>query len=80
MSLSPDWDPHARLLTIPEAAKSIDRPESTIRRWLSQGDLCPYAHTGRNPLILESELLDTEAKMRRPVTPPRDNRRPPREL
>ena len=67
MSLSPDWDPHARLLTIAEAADSIDRPKSTIRRWLSEGEVRPFAYYGPNPLILESELLDTEARLRRPV-------------
>lgn len=65
-----------RLLTIKEAAKSIDRPASTIRRWLSDGEVRAYAHAGRNPLILESELLETEARLRRPVTAIRDNRSP----
>lgn len=69
MSLSPDWDPYMRLLTITESAKSVGRPESTIRRWLSQGELRAYAHAGRNPLILESELLETEARLRRKVRP-----------
>lgn len=69
MSLSPDWDPYMRLLTIDEAAKSIDRPKSTIRRWLSQGEVRAYAHAGRNPLILESELLETEARLRGIVRP-----------
>lgn len=69
MSLSPDWDPHMRLLTISEAAKSISRPKSTIRRWLSDGELRTYANAGRNPLILESELLETEARLRRNVRP-----------
>jgi excisionase family DNA binding protein len=80
MSLSPDWDPHMRLLTISECAASVDRPASTIRRWLSEGELRAYAHAGRKPLILESELLETEARLRRTVTPVRDNGTPPREL
>lgn len=65
MSLSPDWDPHMRLLTIAECAKSIERPESTIRRWLSEGHLRAYAHAGGKPLIMEAELLETEARLRR---------------
>lgn len=69
MSLSPDWDPYMRLLTIAEAAASIDRPQSTIRRWLSSGDVRAYAHAGRKPLILESELLETEARLRGNVRP-----------
>ena len=69
MSLSPDWDPHMRLLTIAECAASISRPKSTIRRWLSEGDVRAYAHAGRNPLILESELFETEARLRGSVTP-----------
>jgi excisionase family DNA binding protein len=69
MSLSPDWDPYMRLLTIAECATSIARPQSTIRRWLSNGDIRAYAHAGRNPLILESELLETEARLRRDVRP-----------
>lgn len=69
MSLSPDWDPHMRLLTIAECATSLDRPQSTIRRWLSEGEIRAFAHAGRNPLILESELLETEARLRRVVRP-----------
>ena len=80
MSPSPDWDPHQRLLTTEEAADSIDRPASTIRRWLAEGKVRTYATIGRTPLILESDLLDTEARLRRTVTPARDNKTPPREL
>lgn len=70
MSLSPDWDPYMRLLTIAESAKSIGRPESTIRRWLSEGEVRPFAHNGAKPLILESELLETEARLRAPRRAP----------
>ena len=73
MSQSPDeWDPNQRLLTITEAADSVDRPESTIRRWLTQG-LRTYATHGRRPLILEADVLAYDAKVRTPVTPRWDN-------
>lgn len=63
MSSPADWDPHARLLTIEEAAKSLTRPESTIRRWLSEG-LKVTARLGAKALILESDLLAWEAVVR----------------
>ncbi len=69
MSLSHDWDPHARLLTIQEAAQSLDRPQSTIRRWITEG-LKVTARMGTRPLILEADLLAYEAVARtRTVTP-----------
>lgn len=79
MSQSRDWHPERRLLTIDEAALSIARPESTIRRWMATGHLTPFARIGRTPLIRESDLLETEARLRRTVTPVRDNETPPRE-
>ena len=54
------WDPHERLLTIPEAAKSVDRPESTIRRWISEGRLTPRARMGRRALLLEADVLQVD--------------------
>lgn len=55
------WDPHARLVTIPEAALSIDRPESTIRRWISEGRLRTMGRQGRRTLLLEADVLQTDA-------------------
>lgn len=55
------WEPERRLLTIPEAARSVGRPQSTIRRWLSEGRLRIFGKQGRNPLILESDLLEADA-------------------
>ncbi|MGZ6852486.1 MAG: hypothetical protein ACXVGC_00225 [Mycobacteriaceae bacterium] len=69
MSQSRDWNPTERLLTIAEAAASIDRPQSTIRRWLATRDLIAYAYIGRQPLILEAHLLATEARLRGGVSP-----------
>jgi len=60
-----DWDPHARLLTITEAAASIDRPASTIRRWISEGRLKPTAWLGWQALYLEADILTVEATTRR---------------
>jgi len=71
-----DWDPHARLLTITEAAASIDRPASTIRRWISEGRLKPTAWLGWQALYLEADILDVEATTRRKQkrTKPNTNR------
>lgn len=65
MSQQADWDPTARLLTIEEAAASIHRPPSTIRRWISQGTLTVTARYGHRPLILEAHLLAAEATIHR---------------
>ena len=57
------WDPEARLLTIEEVALSVCRPQSTVRRWISEGRLTPFAWLDRRrPLILESDALLCEAK------------------
>lgn len=69
------WNPAARLLTIDEAADSIDRPASTIRRWLAEGRLTPHAFHGRRNLILEADLLRVEAILSAPrgtMKKPRD--------
>ena len=62
------WDPNKRLLTINEAAHSIHRPESTIRRWISEGRLKPRAfrwQSFRNQdLYLEADILKVEAATR----------------
>lgn len=79
------WDPNRRLLTIAEAADSVERPESTLRRWISEGRLAPAASMGKTSLFLESDVLKAEADARtsraRPVAFPWDNmgvRKPPR--
>lgn len=56
------WEPDLRLLTIPEAAKSVDRPESTIRRWIAERRLRVTAKQGRRALILEADLLEADAE------------------
>jgi excisionase family DNA binding protein len=55
------WDPSRRLLTIQEAARSVGRPASTVRRWLSEGRITPTAWQGRSPLILEEHVLECDA-------------------
>lgn len=55
------WDPDARLLTIPEAAKSVGRPESTIRRWLAERRITPTGYMGRRALLLEADVLQVDA-------------------
>lgn len=64
MSSSADWDPYLRLVTIAEAAASIDRPASTIRRWMSEGKLAPIARMGVQPLLRESDVTRVEAETR----------------
>ena len=59
-----DWHPEARLLTINEAACSISRPASTIRRWISEGRLEPTAWLGWQALYLEADILAVEAATR----------------
>lgn len=58
------WAPHRRLLTITEAALSIDRPASTIRRWISEGRLQPAAQSQHTRYYLESDVLTVEAATR----------------
>lgn len=60
-----DWNPALRLITIEEAAQSIERPESTIRRWISEQRVTVFAKYGRRTLLLESEVLKAEADARR---------------
>lgn len=58
------WVPHRRLITTSEAAQSIDRPESTIRRWVAEGRLTVTARLGHRPLFLESDVLRVDAHTR----------------
>lgn len=60
-----DWDPNDRLLTIEEAAASIERPASTLRRWISEGRLTHHATQGRRKLFLESDVLAADAHAHR---------------
>lgn len=64
------WDPDRRLLTVEEAARSAQRPASTIRRWISEKRLTVRAHRGRRALLLESEVLEVDGNTRpgRPTT------------
>lgn len=55
------WEPDRRLLNLKEAAASVDRPESTIRRWISEHRLTIVAWHGRRALILEADLLRVDA-------------------
>lgn len=59
------WHPELRLLTIEEAADSVRRPASTIRRWLAEGRLTPRASHGRRPLLLEADVLEVDGNTRR---------------
>lgn len=62
-----DWDPNKRLLTITEAAESIDRPASTIRRWAAEGriEAAAYRASRHQHLYLEADILRAEAATRR---------------
>jgi len=57
------WDPGERLLTIDEAAASVSRPASTIRRWISEGKLLPKAYQGHRNYYLEADVLRVEAEV-----------------
>jgi excisionase family DNA binding protein len=69
-----EWNPHQRLLTIEEAARSVGRPASTIRRWLTEG-LTVFARLGHRPLILEADLLAFESGR---MSPPHGTMKNPR--
>jgi len=59
------WEPHLRLLTTREAAKTVDRPIGTIYRWASLGLLKPHAKQEGRPLYLESDVLKVDGDMHR---------------
>lgn len=56
-----EWDPYARLLTASAASLSVDRPYSTIRRWISEGKLKPFASQGTTRFYLESDVIALDA-------------------
>lgn len=62
------WHPDRRLLTVEEAAESVDRPASTVRRWITERRLLPQATWRGRPLLLEADVLrvDAETRRRRP--------------
>jgi excisionase family DNA binding protein len=53
-------------LTTKEAAASIGRPASTIRRWAAEGRLTAHARLGHRPLYLEVDVLRVDAVLSRP--------------
>lgn len=59
------WDPQTRLLTPREAAESIQRPYSTVRRWIHEDRLKPHARRGKRYLYLEVDVLRVDAETRR---------------
>jgi excisionase family DNA binding protein len=59
------WEPDRRLLTIEEAAESVARPASTIRRWITEKRLAVTAHRGRQALVLEADVLEVDGTTRR---------------
>lgn len=67
------WDPTQRWVTIEEAARSVARPPSTIRRWISEHRITPVAKLGRRTLLLEADVLqvdgDTTRQQRGTVRP-----------
>ena len=56
-----DWDPYARLLTAIGASLAVDRPYPTIRRWISEGKLKPFATQGTKKFYLESDVIALDA-------------------
>ncbi|GAB3884531.1 helix-turn-helix domain-containing protein [Terrabacter terrigena] len=65
------WRPHRRLLTIEEAARSAGCKPGTIRRWIRTGRLRVVAHKRRQPLLLESDVLEADARIHRRRARPR---------
>ena len=57
------WKPHLRLVTIDEAAELVDRPASTIRRWISEGRMPVIAKQGRRGLVLEAHVLRVDGEL-----------------
>lgn len=55
------WRPERRLLTVNEAAASIDRPTGTLYRWIHEGRLTPHATRGKRKLYLEADVLKVDA-------------------
>jgi len=56
-----EWDPYARLLTAVDASLSVDRPYSTIRRWIWEGKLKPFATQGAKKFYLEADVIALDA-------------------
>ena len=56
-----NWDPYARLLTAVGASMAVDRPYPTIRRWISEGKLKPFATQGTKKFYLESDVIALDA-------------------
>lgn len=74
------WHPNRRLLTVGEAAETVGRPASTIRRWVFEGRLKPTARQGHRWLYLEADVLrvdaETHSRNRRTVGGVRDDGAP----
>lgn len=62
------WQPDRRLLTVDEAADTVDRPASTIRRWVFEGRLKATARQGHRWLYLEADVLAVDAATRKRTT------------
>ena len=56
------------MLTVPEAARRLNRDPETIRRWIRSGRL-PAQKIGTQHVITEDALADLEAEDLLPVPP-----------
>ena len=59
--MTAEWDPYARLLTALDASRAVDRPYPTIRRWIAEGKLKPFASQGTKKFYLESDVIALDA-------------------
>lgn len=59
------WNPERRLITINEAALTIDRPASTIRRWASEGRIPCIVIVNRKHYYRELDILRVDAATHR---------------
>lgn len=60
--MTTEWDPYARLLTAYDAARAVDRPYPTIRRWIAERKLKPFASQGNTKFYLEADVIALDAK------------------
>lgn len=59
------------LVTLSEASGRIGKPESTLRRWLSEGRFVEHGRLGKASLVGWGDVVETEylTRRRKPRTP-----------